>query len=158
MLKFVFPFQVFPFVRYKILLRFSIILYLICFPIFIFILFIFFGRKRRPDILFPNAVERNVQSFNLSSAVQYYSQSFHDTKTSISAKTFRPQKTPYFLCKPRTRNSRTNGLKQNERSFPLVWSREGGQGGGGGASEGDLIWREGKNTSKKIRQKVTKRK
>ena len=32
----------------------------------------------------------NVQSLNLSSAVQYYSKSFHDTKTSISAKTFRP--------------------------------------------------------------------
>ena len=32
----------------------------------------------------------NVQSLNLSSAVQYYSKSFHDTKTSISAKTHRP--------------------------------------------------------------------
>ena len=48
----------------------------------------------------------------------------------FSAKTFRPQNSPYFLCKPRTRNSRANGLKQNEWSFPLVWSR-GGLGGGG---------------------------
>ena len=50
-----------------------------------------------------------------------------DTKTSISAKSFRPQSSPYFLSKPRTRNSRTNGLKQNKWSFPLVWSREGGK-------------------------------
>ena len=132
--KSVFPFQVFPFVRYKILLRFSIILYFVS-----LFLFLFFGEK--DDVLFPNAVERNVQSFTMSSAVQYYSQSFHDTKTSVSAKTFIPPKSPYFLCKPRTRNSRTNGLKQKEWSFPIVWSREGGWGGGeieldwGGGSE-----------------------
>ena len=58
----------FPFVRYKILLRFSIILYFV--SLFLF-LFLFFGEK--DDVLFPNAVERNVQSFTLSSAVQYYS-------------------------------------------------------------------------------------
>ena len=40
---------------------------------------------------------------------------------SISAKSFRPQNSLYFLRKPTTRNSRTNGW-----SFPLVWSREGG--------------------------------
>ena len=51
-LKSVFPFYVLHFVRYKILLTFSIILYL---------------------FLFSNTVERNFQSFNLSSAVQYYS-------------------------------------------------------------------------------------
>ena len=56
----------FPFVRYKILLRFSIILYFVS-----LFLFLFFGEK--DDVLFPNAVERNVQSFTLSSAVQYYS-------------------------------------------------------------------------------------
>ena len=121
--KSVFPFQVFPFVRYKILLRFSIILYFVS-------LFLFFCEK--DDVLFPNTVERNVQSFTLSSAVQYYSQSFHETRTSISAKTFIPQKSPYFLGKQRTRNSRTNGLKQNEWSFPVVWSREGGWRGEGG--------------------------
>ena len=65
-LKSVFPFLVFPFVRYKILLRFSIILYFVS-----LFLFLFFGEK--DDFLFPNAVERNVQSFTLSSAVQYYS-------------------------------------------------------------------------------------
>ena len=88
--KSVFPFQVFPFVRYKILLRFTIILYFVS-----LFLFLFFGEK--DDVLFPNVVERNVQSFTQSSVVQYYSQSFHDTKTSISAKTFIPQKSPYFL-------------------------------------------------------------
>ena len=67
--------------------------------------------------------------------------SMHDTKTSTSAKTFRPQSSPYFLCKPRTRNSRTNGVKQTEWSFPLVWSKEGAGRLGG----------EAKNTSKKIR-------
>ena len=56
----------FPFVRYKILLRFSIILYFVS-----LFLFLFFGEK--DDVLFPSAVERNVQSFTLSSAVQYYS-------------------------------------------------------------------------------------
>ena len=55
-----------PFVRYKILLRFSIILYFVS-----LFLFLFFGEK--DDVVFPNAVERNVQSFTLSSAVQYYS-------------------------------------------------------------------------------------
>ena len=93
-LKSVFRFRVFPFVRYKIVLRFSIILY--------FVSFFFFGKDEVP---FPNAVKRNFQSFNLSSAVQYYSQSFHDTKTSISAKSFRPKSSPYSLRKPRTRNS-----------------------------------------------------
>ena len=56
----------FLFVRYKILLRFSIILYFVS-----LFLFLFFGEK--DDFLFPNAVEKNVQSFTLSSAVQYYS-------------------------------------------------------------------------------------
>ena len=56
----------FPFVRYKVLLRFSIILYFV--SLFLFILF--FGGK--DDVLFKNAVERNFQSFNLSSAVQYH--------------------------------------------------------------------------------------
>ena len=131
-LKSVFPFKVFPFVRYKILLRF-IVLY----SIFVSLFFLLFFCEK-DDVLFPNAVERNVQSFNLSYAVQNYSWSFHDTKTSISAKTFRPQNSPNFLCKPRTRNSRTNGLKQNEWLFPVVWSRE-GLGKGGRVSE----WRRG---------------
>ena len=65
----------FPFVRYKVLLRFSIILYFVSlFLLFFFIVVVvvvFFGGK--DDFLFPNAVERNFQSFNLSSAVQYYS-------------------------------------------------------------------------------------
>ena len=49
------------------LLRFSIILYFVSLFLFIF----FLGGK--DDVLFKNAVERNFQSFNLSSAVQYYS-------------------------------------------------------------------------------------
>ena len=89
-LKSVFPFKVFPFVRYKILLRF-IVLY----SIFVSLFFLLFFCEK-DDVLFPNAVERNVQSFNLSYAVQYYSWSFHDTKTSISAKTFRPLNSPNF--------------------------------------------------------------
>ena len=119
--KSVFPFQVFPFVRYKILLRFSIILYFVS-------LFLFFCEK--DDVLFPNTVERNVQSFTLSSAVQYYSQSFHDTKTSISAKSFRPQSSPYFLRKPRRRNSRGNGLEQNKMVVPSCLEQRGHGGGG----------------------------
>ena len=66
--KSVFPFSVFPFVRYKVLPMFSVILYFVSLFLFIF----FSGGK--DDVLFPNAVERiNLQSFNLSSAVQYYS-------------------------------------------------------------------------------------
>ena len=152
--KSVFPFQVFPFVRYKVLLRFSIMVYFVS-----LFLFLFFGKK--DDVLFPNTVERNVQSFTLSSAVQYYSQSFHDTKTSISAKTFIPQKSPYFLCKPRTWNSQTNGLKQNEWSFPIVWSREGGWGGGneldwGGRSE-KYVLKNTIETAKKNKRKKTRK-
>ena len=48
------------------LLRFSIILYFVS-------LFLFFFFCGKDDVLFPNAVGRNFQSFNLSSAVQYYS-------------------------------------------------------------------------------------
>ena len=52
----------FPFVRYKILLRIGIILYLI--SLFL-VVFFFVGKDH---VFFPNAVERNFQSFNLSSA------------------------------------------------------------------------------------------
>ena len=47
----------------------GLVLYSILFPYFY--CFFFFGRK--DDVLFKNAVERNFQSLNLSSAVQYYS-------------------------------------------------------------------------------------
>ena len=110
----------------------SIILYFVCLFLFLFFLlllfiyFLFFCGK--DDVLFPNAVERNFQSFNLSSAVQYHNQSFHDTRTSISAKSFRPQSSPYFLQAKNARiNERTNGLEQNKRSFPLIWSKRGGR-------------------------------
>ena len=108
----------------------SIILYFVCLFLFLFLLlfiyFLFFCGK--DDVLFPNAVERNFQSFNLSSAVQYHNQSFHDTRTSISAKSFRPQSSPYFLQAKNARIiERTNGLEQNKRSFPLIWSKRGGR-------------------------------
>ena len=68
-LKSVFPFYVFPFVRYKVLPMFSIILYFVS-----LFLFYFFFSGGKDDVPFPNAVERiNFQFFNLSSAVQYYS-------------------------------------------------------------------------------------
>ena len=69
-LKSVFPFQVFPFVRYKVLLGFSIILYFVSLFLLLCFLFFFGGKDY---VLFPNAVERNFQSFNLSCVVQYYS-------------------------------------------------------------------------------------
>ena len=72
--------------------------------------FFFFCGK--DNVLFPNAVERNFQAFNLLSTVQYYSKSFHDTKTSICTKSFRLLNSPYFLRKPRKRNTRTNGLER----------------------------------------------
>ena len=53
----------FPFDRYEILLRIGIILY------FVSLFLVFFGGGK-DHVLFPNAVERNFQSFNLSSAVR----------------------------------------------------------------------------------------
>ena len=49
---------------------------------------------------------------------------------------FRPQNSPYFLRKPRTRDSRTNGLEQA------------GSGGEGGEERWVRLGREAKNTSK----------
>ena len=59
---------------------------------------------------------------------------------------FRPQNSPYFLRKPRTRNSRTNGMEQMVAPSCLeqgvcMW----GGGGGGWVRLG----REAKNASKK---------
>ena len=66
-LKSVFPFKVFVFVRYKVLPRFSIVLYFVS----LLLLFFFFSGGKG-NVLFPNAVERiNFPSFNLSFAVQY---------------------------------------------------------------------------------------
>ena len=56
----------FSFVRHKILLRIGIILYFV--SLFLVFFSFFFGGK--DHVLFPNAVERNFQSFNLSSAVR----------------------------------------------------------------------------------------
>ena len=53
----------FSFVRHKILLRIGIILYFVS----LFLVFFFGGKDH---VFLPNAVERNFQSFNLSSAVR----------------------------------------------------------------------------------------
>ena len=72
---------------------------------------------------------------------------------------FRPQSSPYFLPKPRTRNSQTNGLEQNKMAVPFCvehmgWGREGG--------EWVRLRREAKNTSKKYdrteKEKIKERK
>ena len=72
---------------------------------------------------------------------------------------FRPQSSPYFLRKPRTRNSQTNGLEQNKMAVPFCvehmgWGREGG--------EWVRLRREAKNTSKKYdrteKEKIKERK
>ena len=97
-LKSVFSFSVFPFVRYKILLSFKYYT-LFCFPSFIVCLFVFFFCGKH-NFLFPNAVERNCQSFSQSSAVQYYSM----TLKRQSVKVFQTTKTAsIFLGEPRTR-------------------------------------------------------
>ena len=97
-LKSVFPFSVFPFVRYKVLLSFKYYT-LFCFPSFIVFFFVFFFCGK-DNFLFPNAVERNFQSFSQSSAVQYYS----ITLKRQSVKVFQTTKTAStFLRKPRTR-------------------------------------------------------
>ena len=51
---------------------------------------------------------------------------------------FRPQNSPYFLRKPRTRDSRTNGLEQ---------AGSGGEGGG----RGECDWEEKRKIRLKIR-------
>ena len=97
-LKSVFSFSVFPFVRYKILLSFKYYT-LFCFPSFIVCLFVFFFCGKH-NFLFPNAVERNCQSFSQSSAVQYYSMSLKRQ----SVKVFQTTKTAStVLREPRTR-------------------------------------------------------
>ena len=58
----------FPFVRYKFLLRIGIILYFV--SLFLVSFFLGGGGGGKDEVLFPNAVERNFQSFNLSSAVR----------------------------------------------------------------------------------------
>ena len=72
---------------------------------------------------------------------------------------FRPQSSPYFLRKPRTRNSQTNGLEQNKMAVlfcveHMGWVREGG--------EWVRLRREAKNTSKKYdrteKEKIKERK
>ena len=122
-LKSVFPFSVFPFVRYKILLSFNYYT-LFCFPSFIVFVFVFFCGK--DNFLFLNAVERNFQSFNQSSAVQYYSIKLKRQ----SVKVFQTTKTASTFCVSQEgANSGTNGPEQNKWSFPLVWSRGRGAGG-----------------------------
>ena len=120
-LKAVFPFYVFPFAPNKILPRFSIILYFVSRFLLLFFLF-----AKKTMFSFQTLLKG---TFSLLTCHLQFSITARviDTKTSISAKSFRPQSSPYFLSKPRTRNSRTNGLKQNKWSFPLVWSREGGK-------------------------------
>ena len=49
------------------------IYYSILFPYFYCHFIVFFSFCEKYDVLFPNAVERYFQSFNLSYAVQYYS-------------------------------------------------------------------------------------
>ena len=46
-------------------------------------------------------------------------------------KVFQPQSSPYFLRKPRTRNSRGNGLEQNKMVVPSCLEQRGHGGGGG---------------------------
>ena len=74
---------------------------------------------------------------------------------------FRPQSSPYFLHKPRTRNSQTNGLEQNKMAVPFCVEHMGW--GMGGRGEWVRLRREAKNTSKKYernwkRRKKTKKK
>ena len=147
----------FPFVRYKILLRFSIILYFVSLFLLLLMFFFLFFFCWKDNVLFPNAVERNFQAFNLLSTVQYYSKSFHDTKTSISTKSFRPLNSPYFLRKPRTRNTRTNGLEQMVVPSWLE-QRAGGGAGVGGGGEWVRPGREAKNASKNTIKNKRKKK
>ena len=45
---------------------------------------------------------------------------------------FRPQSSLYFLRKPRTRSSQTNGLEQNKMAVPSCVEQMGSGGVGGG--------------------------
>ena len=75
----------------------SIILYFVSLVLLFFFCFFFCGKH---NFLFPNAVERNFQSFSQSSAVQYYSM----TLKRQSVKVFQTTKTAStFLREPRTR-------------------------------------------------------
>ena len=109
----------FPFVRYKILLRFSIIFYFVSlFWLSLLLLFLFFFFAEKTMFSFQTLLKG---TFRLLTC---YLQ-------------FRPQNSPYFLRKPRTRNSRTNGLEQAGRGV-----------GGKGGERWVRLGREAKNTSK----------
>ena len=121
----------------------SIMLYFVCLFLLLLLLlffFVYFFLVGKDDILFPNVVERNFQSFNLSFGVQYYSQSFHNTRTSTSAKSFRPQNSPYFLRKPRTRE------QSSERT---VWNKTNGRSLLSGESEGGRVSQTEERSEKK---------
>ena len=125
-LKVVFPFYVFPFARYKILPRFNIILYFVSRVLLLFFLF-----AKKTMFSFQTLLKG---TFSLLTCHLQFSITARviDTKTSISAKSFRPQSSPYFLLKPRTRNIRTNGLERNKTVVFSCLEQMGGSGGRGG--------------------------
>ena len=107
--------------------------YFYCF--FFFLFFFFFCGK--DDVLFPNAVERNFQSFNLSSAVQYYSYRVSMTLKRQSVQSLSGHKAARTLCV-----SQEGGIvevmvwSKTKWSFPLVWiGAEGARWGRGEVSE-----------------------
>ena len=123
----------FPFVRYKILLRFSIIL---CFVSLFFVVVVvdvlFFAEKKM--FSFKTLLKR---TFSLLTCYLQFriTGRLSMTLKFQSVQSLRPQNSPYFLRKPRTRNSQTNGLEQMVVPSCLEQRRGGGEGGLGWGSE-----------------------
>ena len=118
-LKSVFPFQVFSFVRYKMLLRFSIILY------FASLYFAFFLLAEKTMFSFQKLLKGTFSlltchlQFSITAGVSM-------TLKRQSVQSLSDQKTARTFCVSQERaNSRTNGLEEKKWSRPLVWSRGG---------------------------------
>ena len=130
-LKSVFPFQVFPFVRYKILLRFSIILYFVSlFLLLLLLMFYFFAKKTM--FSFQTLLKG---TFSLLTCYLQFSITARVSMTlkRQSVQSLSGHKAARTFCV-----SQEGGIvevmvwSKTKWSFPLVWSRGGTAGEGRG--------------------------
>ena len=123
----------FPFVRYKVLLRFSIILYFVSLLLLFCFLFCFCFFCGKDDVLFPNAVERNFQSFLTCHLLFSNTARVSMTLKRQSVQSLSGHKAARTFCV-----SQEGGIvevmvwSKTKWSFPLVWSRGGTAGEGRG--------------------------
>ena len=127
----------FPFVCYRILLGFSIILYVVS----LFLLLFYFAEKTFSFETLSKGTFGLLTCHLLFSITAKVSTTLkrQSVQSLSDHKTARPRT---FCVSQERANSPTNGLEQNKWLFPLVW-------GGGGREEWVKLGREAKPTSKK---------